>query len=291
MATARIAQDAEPVQERTQFPGAEGAGASDLFFVLGQVGGQAATTQQGAGAGPQCAQVQLLGQAVLVIEVAAGATVTLGQADGREPAGPVARAAGARLLDETLDDQHRMPPPGLPVLTEPAQAQAEHARGEMGITLPFGQDQEAAVVDDQAEAAGALARSPAQPGFAGLEMEGGGAEGEPGDPLAVELGDVAKGLAGPASAGQVVLGFEAAVELAAVCVAHPTRGDARQDVSFAARRGLRHGHGVAAGAAEVPSWLTPPRPRPHSPRSDEIALRRSRAGASGRVEPSRILDM
>ena len=56
-------------------------------------------------------------------------------------------------------------------------AQAEHARGEVGIPLALGQDEEAAVIDDQAEAAGALARGPAEPGFAGLEMEGGGAEG------------------------------------------------------------------------------------------------------------------
>ena len=120
--TTHVAQGAEPVEKRTQFPGPQGAGTGDLFFVLGQVGGQAAAAQQGAGARTQFAQVKLFRLAVLVVEVTAGTAKTLGHTDGLKPAGAIAGATGARLIDETLDHQHRMSPLSLPVITEPAQA-------------------------------------------------------------------------------------------------------------------------------------------------------------------------
>jgi len=41
-----------------------------------------------------------------------------------------------------------MLPARLPVVTEAAQGQAEHAGGQVGITLAFGQNQKATVVDD-----------------------------------------------------------------------------------------------------------------------------------------------
>jgi len=125
-----------------------------------------------------------------------------------------------------------MAPLRLPIGAEAAQGQAEHARGQVGITGAFGQDEEAAVVDDKEPAAGVLARRPPQPALAALEMEGGGAEGEQGDPLAVEFGDVAQRLAGEAGIGQVMLVCERLVKHGALVGAEQAEGDARQNISF-----------------------------------------------------------
>lgn len=148
VATAQVAQAAEAIEQRAQFACAPRAGAGDLLLMLRQGLRQPAAAQQSAGTGPQFAQVQLLGLAVPVVEIAAGAAVALGQTDGLEATGPVTSAAIARLIDETLDPQHGMMPPRLPVVAEAAQGQAEHAGGQVGIALAFGQNQEAAVVDD-----------------------------------------------------------------------------------------------------------------------------------------------
>ena len=138
--------------------------------------------------------------------------------------------------------------------------------------LAFGQDEEATVIDDQAEAAGVLARGPTEPLLTGREMQSRGAEREPGDPLAVEFGDVTERLPGQAGAGQVVTIFPELIEGRAFLVADEARGDTRQKVGFGTGRWLGRGHSIAAGAMEVPSFLTLPQPCPHAPRSDEIAL-------------------
>jgi len=96
------------------------------------------------------------GPVVFDVEIAAHAAEALGGADGLKPAGPVAGAAVARFIHETLDDQQRMPPLGLPIVAEPARGQTQNAGGQIGIAGAFGQDQEAAVIDDEAEASGAL---------------------------------------------------------------------------------------------------------------------------------------
>ena len=84
VAAARVAQDAKTFRERAQFPRPEGARSGDLFLVLRQRLGQPAAAQQGAGPGPQFAQVKLLGLAVLVVEIAAAPAVAPGQPDGDE---------------------------------------------------------------------------------------------------------------------------------------------------------------------------------------------------------------
>ena len=153
-----------------------------------------------------------------------------------------------------------MAPLRLPVGAEPAQAQAEHAGAQIGITLAFGQDEEATVIDDEEPAAGALAGRPAQPVLPALEMEGGGAEGEQGDPLAVEFGDIAEGLAGQAGAGQIVLLFEGAVEGLVFVLAEQTHGHAPQQVGFAELGRHRHAAVVEDGRGDVHSFLTRARP-------------------------------
>jgi hypothetical protein len=112
-------------------------------------------------------------------------------------------------------------------------------------------------------------------------MQGGGAEGEQGDPLAaclsagrrqVEFGDVAQGLAGQAGAGQVMLVFEGAVEALALVVAEQADGQALQQITFAGRRRPRHGEGIEQPRRRVQSFLTPPASRRAGPVADEKAL-------------------
>jgi len=69
-----------------------------------------------------------------------------------------------------------MSPLLLPVAAQAFEAKGQNARGEVGIKLAVGQDQKPAVVDHKAEAAGTLARRPAQPLFARFDLEGRGAE-------------------------------------------------------------------------------------------------------------------
>jgi len=267
-----IAQGAEALPERAQFAGAEGTGAGEVLFGFGQAGRQPAATQRGAGAGAQFAQVELLGLAVFLVEVTAGAPVALGEANGLEPAGPVAGAAIAALIDKALHHQHRMAPPGLPIVAEPAQTDAEHARGQIGIALTLGQDQEPAVVDHEEQSAGARAWGPANPLLAALQMEGSRTEADERDPLTVEFGHVAEGLTRQAGAGQVVLMFQAVVELVAFLVADQPDRHWFQNVGFTGRRWLRQGHEVKRAAAEVQSFLTPPLPCRYSARPDETTL-------------------
>ena len=101
-----------------------------------------------------------------------------------------------------------------------------------------------------------MARTPTNPVLAALEMEGGGAEGEPGDPLAVELGDVAEGLAGQAGIGQIMLSFQRTVEDFAFVVADEAEGDSFQNGGFADRVRHRHTRVVRRGAARVQSFRT-----------------------------------
>lgn len=74
------------------------------------------------------------------------------------------------------------------------------------------EEEEAGVVGDQGEAAFLLRGGPADPRFAGLEVEGGGAPGQQGEPLALVFGHVAELFADEGSASQVVLGDEQLVE-------------------------------------------------------------------------------
>ena len=64
---------------------------------------------------------------------------------------------------------------GLPVGAEPVQSQAQNPRAQIGHGA-VGQNQEAAVVDHQAQAAITLGARPTDPLIAVLEMFGGGAE-------------------------------------------------------------------------------------------------------------------
>jgi hypothetical protein len=212
--------------------------------------------QQAAGVGAQFAQIQLFGHAMLLIEVAARAGEALGEADGRKTAGAITRAAILGFVHKTFDHQHGMLPAGLPVLAQTAQTQAEDPRGQIGKTRPRGQDEEAAVVDDQAQATGALARTPTQPRFARLEMECGGAESNEGDPLAVEFGHVTQRLARQHGRVQIMFFLQQPVKGGPLVLRQQPEADPRQEFSFVGNRCVNHAPMLPQGRAKVQSFFS-----------------------------------
>lgn len=99
-----------------------------------------------------------------------------------------------------------------PIVAETAQALGENARGKVGEALAIGEDEESAIVGDEKEPASALAGRPPDALVATLQVEGGGAEGQKGHPLAVELGNVAEMLPYERGAMEVVAFLEELVE-------------------------------------------------------------------------------
>ena len=89
--------------------------------------------------------------------------------------------------------------------------------------MAVGEDEEAGVVDDHVEAAGALARGPANPLVAGLDVEGGAGE---------EEGDVAEGGAGDVGLVEVVVLLEASIEVLSLVGLDGADDDAGEDVGF-----------------------------------------------------------
>src|SRR5207249_391618 len=98
------------------------------------------------------------------------------------------------------------------------------------------------------------------PELAEFEVEGGGAEGEQGDPLAVEFGNVTEGLAREAGAGQIMLVLQETVELGALLVLEQAHGNAFQNFGFARCQWRWHATVVETRRPVVQSILIPPAP-------------------------------
>lgn len=169
-----------------------------------------------AGVGAEFPQVELLGLVVGGVVVARVARKPGAGADGLEPAGAVAGAFVAGFIDETFHDEDFVPPVLAPIAGETAQGQTEDFGGEVGMALAFDEQQEAAVVADQSEAACLLASTPADPLLAAFELRGRAAECEQGHPLTVHFGDVAKVAPADARTFEVMAGFEQVVEAFAI---------------------------------------------------------------------------
>lgn len=116
--------------------------------------------------------------AVREIIIPAGAGKTRGRPHRFKTTGAVTGAAVVRLLDKACHDQDRMAPTRLPVGAQAAQTHAQHARGQMGIALALRQDPKATVIDDQPKAAGARARTPADPALASFDLQGRRTQGD-----------------------------------------------------------------------------------------------------------------
>ena len=93
---------------------------------------------------------------------------------------------------------------GLPGGGQGLHGQGQGAGGQIG-QAGGGEDQEAAVLDDQPQPGGALGVRPADPGLAVGELDGGGPPDQPGDPAAVMLDDLREGVADGLAGAQIVL--------------------------------------------------------------------------------------
>jgi len=220
--------------------GLEGAGAGLHGLVRSQGLREAGLSQELAAAPVEGAQEELLGLAVLDVKVPRGASEAGGGPDGLEATGLVAGALEEGLVHEALDEEDGVPMALGPVVAEAAEGECEDAGGEVGEPLAVREDEEAGVVDDQVEAAGALARGPADPLVAGLDVEGGAGEEEDGDGLVVDEGDVAEGGSCDVGLVEVVVLGEASVELLALVGLDEADDDAGEEVGF--RRGLGGAH-------------------------------------------------
>src|SRR5207244_8132658 len=160
VAAASVLELSENFQDRDQLGRSQGAGPADLLLMLSQVGRQPPVPQNTQGSGPQLSQIKLLGPTVLQVITAAGSAIARSQADRFKTAGPVAGPPVLSLINVTLHQDDGMAPVQLPVGIEPFQTQRQDARGQIGITLAFGQNQKPAVIHHKTQAPGALPRRP-----------------------------------------------------------------------------------------------------------------------------------
>src|SRR5947208_1828226 len=108
----------------------------------------------------------------------------------------------------------------------------QHPRGHIGITLALQQNEKTAVIGDKTQTAGALARTPADVGFARLERQSRTAETKQRDPLAVQLRDIAQRLPAHPCAVQGMLLFEETVKTFALFRWKQTNSDPAQNWSL-----------------------------------------------------------
>ena len=162
--------------------------------------------------------------------------------------------------------------PAAAVGGQAAQTQPEDTRGQIGKALALGQDEEAAVVDDQAQTARALTRTPAKPRFARLEMKRCGAESDEGNPLTVELGHVAQRLAQQQGLMQIMFFLEQPVKLGPLVNEEQADADAFEEIGFRTK-GCKNQCGQGCGREGRSSVISHvPHPCLHSVPVGESAL-------------------
>jgi len=115
---------------------------------------QPSLTQNADGPWTQFPHVKLLGHAMLLIIIPAGATVTRSEAQRFKTTGPVTGAPILALIDVALHQHHRMAPMFLPIGIDPLKAQTQDPRCQVRVLLTFGQNQKTAIVDHKTKPAG-----------------------------------------------------------------------------------------------------------------------------------------
>ena len=93
----------------------------------------------------------------------------------------------------------------LPLAGQLAQAEAEHARGEMGAAADLAQQQETGLIGHQERPLAPLQRGPADPAVAGGAVQGGGMPADQGQPALAEHRDLAQAVAAEVAEAEVVL--------------------------------------------------------------------------------------
>jgi hypothetical protein len=82
-------------QQRAQVGGPQRTGTTDFLLMLGQIGRQSSLAQNTQGAGTQFPQIELFGLAMLLVIVAAGASIARGQPRRLETAGEMTLGANS----------------------------------------------------------------------------------------------------------------------------------------------------------------------------------------------------
>ena len=189
-------------------------------------------TQQGTGAGLQFLEVQLLGLAMFVVEVAAGALEAGRRPDRFKAAGTVAHTTVAGFVDETLDHEHRMAPACLPVARQAPQKLPQRARGQVRQPLALWQHEIAAVADRESKPPRALPGRPAYPCLAPLQVQRRRTEAPQRNPIAVKFRNISQGPTNHPGAAQVVLLLQKAVEPGTLGFLDQPHGHTLENIGF-----------------------------------------------------------
>ena len=129
---------------------------------------------------------------VPVGDLAVGAGAALARPQLDPVRGTVARAPETAGTDERLGDEQGVPPGPLPVVAEPPQVQARHARRQVRHAPPLREDEEPRVIADRMQAAVLHRPVPAEPLVARGAREGPRLPAEQGQPATVPCGDIAQ---------------------------------------------------------------------------------------------------
>ena len=155
----------------------------------------------------------------------------------------VASAGEARLLDEGFEQDRAIGVAGVPVFGQALRCQGENARGKVFAVNP-GQDEEASIVDDEAQVASALLGGPADGVIARLGFPGARAEAERSDDVALGAHEVAELRARQGLMAEVVMVFDVGVPQQSTVIGPGCRKSRRRNTGapFCGR--------VESGAAE-----------------------------------------
>ena len=155
---------------------------------------------------PQRVDEHALGRAVVPIadRAAAHAPEALRGADLEPVGGAVAGSSEACRIHKRFGQEQRAAVQALPLARQLAQAQAEHARGQMGAATGLAQQQETRLIGHQEQPLAALQGTPADPAVAGGAVQRGGMPADQSQPALAVHGDLAQALATEVAEAEIV---------------------------------------------------------------------------------------
>src|SRR5277367_4696195 len=202
LGAAGIGKVAEKGGEGLHLRGAEhDFGTSDL--IRGRKNG---LRQQGASVGPQGLEEDPLGGLRQGAVPPAGAAESLRVPHVDPVRRPIHRPAKTLRVHKGPQQQHAMTEGGLPIARQTPWAERQNPRPQIE-NMPVGQDEKAAVVDHQLQAAVALAKVPADPAIARRTLEGRGRKAQQRHPFLPPGGDIPQRFADLRQGPQVMMLF------------------------------------------------------------------------------------
>jgi len=160
--------------------------------------------QQPAGIGPQGLDEDQLGRLGRGAVPPASAVKSLRVPDVHPVRRPIHGAAKTLRVDKGFQQHHPVTEACFPIAGPTPLAQCQNARPQVR-NVPRRQDEKAAVVDDQLQAAVAMTEVPTDPAIAHRALEGAGGKAQQGDPFLPPGGDVPESFADLRQSPQVVV--------------------------------------------------------------------------------------